>query len=85
MVMFIHIAVGILTVVLGAGALIGESQAALRAQLVSFIATIGTGFMLVFFQSASLAHLCVSGTLFSAVSLVLFVAARRKLGATTVA
>lgn len=68
MVMFIHIAFGILTVAMGTGALLGESQAVLRAQVASFIATIGTGFMLVFFQSASLAHLCVSGTHFLVLS-----------------
>lgn len=75
----LHILLGIASVALGAAALLKINAKLLRVQIGAFAGTITTGVGLVIINPASLIHLCVSGTVFSAVSIGLMLATRRQL------
>lgn len=77
--LMLHILLGIASIVLGVVALTKKSQNMLTAQIGSFAGTIISGIGLVVVNPSSLAHLCVSGTVFSAITIGLIVATRRRL------
>ncbi len=79
----LHIIVGVLSLILGVTAVIQTKQRWLTAQIVSFVATILSGAMLLIQQPNTLAHLCVSGAVFSTLSITLLLLARRRLTYTT--
>ena len=79
MILMLHITVGVLSLILGLAAVIQVERRWLTAQIVSFVATILSGAMLLIQQPNTLAHLCVSGVVFSTLSIALMLLARRRL------
>lgn len=75
----LHILLGIASVLLGIAAVVKKNQNILNTQIGSFAGTIVTGVGLVIINPSSLMHLCVSGTVFSAITIGLIVATKRRL------
>ncbi len=75
----LHILYGITAIIFGVMAIIAAKKKYLQYQLGTFAATIVSGVVLVFMQPSTLTHLCVSGTVFTALSIVLYVGARRSI------
>lgn len=75
----LHILLGASSVLLGTAAVIKKNQHILNTQIGSFAGTIITGVGLVIINPSSLVHLCVSGAVFSAITIGLIVATRRRL------
>ena len=76
-----HILLGIATVAVGAVALLAQKKQYLNYQLAGFAATLLSGVVLVAMQPQVMAHLCVSGTMFSIVTIGLYVAGKRAIAA----
>lgn len=74
-----HILLGLASVTLGALALIKLNSKLLNIQAGAFVGTVATGISLVVINPAALMHLCVTGTVFSAVTIALMVMTRRQL------
>ncbi len=79
--LMVHILLGVASVSLGGVALATKSANLLKVQIGSFAGTIVSGIGLVLVNPSSLAHLCVSGAVFSAISIGLILATRRQLAA----
>ena len=78
MVLLIHIAIAIISLIVAVVLLARPSQVFVKTELGLIAGTIASGIMLVF-QGASLLHLCVSGLLFTSLSVVAVVIAVRRM------
>lgn len=83
MVFTIHIIVAILSVVISGAGLLKPNSKILICGYVLVIATLLSGAALAITTSASLAHVCISGSIFVLVSSVALFATRKKLLAIT--
>ena len=78
MVLLIHIAIAIISLIVTVVLLARPSQALVKTELGLITGTIASGVVLVF-QGASLLHLCISGLLFTSLSVVAVVVAVRRM------
>lgn len=78
-ILMLHITFGLASIALGVLALAKINSSLLKVQIGSFAGTIITGVGLVVVNPASLMHLCVSGAVFSAISIGLIALTRRQL------
>lgn len=81
--LMLHILLGVASVLFGGIALSTKSSNLLKVQIGSFAGTILTGIGLVAVNPSSLMHLCVSGVVFSTISIGLIVATNRRLTVAT--
>jgi len=77
MILLLHIVLGIATIALGLSALLSGREKHLQYQIVTFVSTIASGVLLGILQPATIQHLCISGALFSVLSIALHIAARQ--------
>lgn len=75
----VHIVVGIASLAAGAGAVLLARRAWLRVQVGLFALTTLSGILLAFATPQALGRICVSAVLFSSVTLVLSLTARRRM------
>lgn len=80
--LMVHILLGVASIIVGAAALAAKKSTLLKVQIGTFAGTIMTGIGLVIVNPSSLAHLCVSGVVFSAISIGLIIATNRRLALT---
>lgn len=78
MVLLIHIAIAIISLIIAVVLLARPSQALVKTELGLIAGTIASGAVLVL-QGASLLHLCISGLLFTSLSVVAVVIAVRRM------
>lgn len=79
MILLLHIAFGIATIISGIAAIATLQQRWLNGISLGLSATFVSGFGLLFMNPAVLTHLCVSGLVFSAVSIALYAVAKRRI------
>lgn len=77
--LMLHILLGLASLGFGTLALLKVNYKLLKLQVGALMGTVATGVALVVINPSSLMHLCVSGTVFSAVSVGLMVMARRQI------
>lgn len=78
MVLLIHIAIAIISLIIAVVLLARPSQALVKTELGLIAGTIASGVVLVL-QGASLLHLCISGLLFTSLSVVAVAIAVRRM------
>ena len=78
MVLLIHIIIAIISVIIAVSLLARPSQTLVKTELGLIAGTLLSGIVLLF-QGASLLHLCVSGLLFTSLSVVAVVIAVRRM------
>lgn len=79
MILTLHIIISITSLILGGLALSRINQSLLKGQIYSFGLTIASGVALVIQHPSALTHLCISGVIFSTVSIAMIVATRQRL------
>ena len=75
----LHILLGLASIVLGILALIKVNSRILKVQIAAFAGTITTGVGLVIVNPSSLLHLCITGIVFSAITVGIALMTRRQL------
>lgn len=78
----LHVVVGLLSLVFGALGVMNAQSKYLRLQIGSFGLTLASGVVLVVMQPSTLLHLCISGAIFSTISIGLMLQTRRKIAYT---
>lgn len=78
----LHITVGLLSIGLGVSALVKNNRRLLMLQIATFVGTVGTGIGLVVISPSTLAHFCVTGVIFSVISVTMMLVSRRRLAYT---
>lgn len=71
MILMLHIVLGLATLAIGVAALLLRKKQLIAYQMTGLAGTIATGVVLVVLQPQALAHLCVSGLVFTVISLAL--------------
>lgn len=77
--LMVHILLGVASVTVGAVALAAKKSSLLKVQVGAFAGTLVSGIGLVIVNPSSLAHLCVSGAIFSAITIGLMIATHYRL------
>lgn len=77
--LMVHILLGVASIAVGAVALAAKKSSLLKVQIGAFAGTIASGIGLVVISPSSLVHLCVSGAIFSAITIGLMMATSRRL------
>lgn len=81
MILTLHIIIAVASLILGGLALSRTDQVMLRGQIASFGLTVLSGVALAVQHPAALTHLCISGVIFSGISIGLIVVARQRIAA----
>lgn len=79
MILITHIIIGVISVIIGGFALARRNQSLLQLQLASFGLTLASGVVLLALNPAALTHLCVSGVVFSCLTMAMALATRRRI------
>ena len=82
MILMLHIIVGLTSLLFGALGVAKVTSSYLKLQVGSFGLTLVSGVVLVLMQPNTLLHLCISGAIFSTISIGLMLQTRRKIAYT---
>ena len=82
MLLILHIIVGIASIGTGLAAYFKVSRDLIESQIALFLVTIVSGVALVYMTPQTMVHFCISGVIFSLITLTLLVLSKRKVATT---